>query len=236
MIQIAIVEDQAQERARLKSFLREMETQEKLQFVITEFATGEAFLLHQETAFDIVLMDIEMPGMDGLETARAMREMDPAVILIFITNLAQYAVNGYEVDALDFIIKPVNQHSFAMKLQRAISRTEKRSDDLIAVRKDRETSYVRVSAIRYLEVSGHYVIYHTTVGDVMEYTTLKEVERRLNRPFFVRCNQCYLVNLRYVTAVRKNSVLLDADELTISRPQRKSFLLALSEFLGGTTQ
>jgi len=236
MIQIAIVEDQAQERARLKSFLREMETQEKLQFVITEFATGEAFLLHQETAFDIVLMDIEMPGMDGLETARAMREMDPAVILIFITNLAQYAVNGYEVDALDFIIKPVNQHSFAMKLQRAISRTEKRSDDLIAVRKDRETSYVRVSAIRYLEVSGHYVIYHTTVGDVMEYTTLKEVERRLNRPFFVRCNQCYLVNLRYVTAVRKNSVLLDADELTISRPQRKNFLLALSEFLGGTTQ
>lgn len=236
MIHIAIVEDQVQERARIKTLLRELEAQENLQFTIAEFATGEAFLLCEGTTFDIVLMDIEMPGMDGLETARALRETDPTVIIIFITNLAQYAVNGYEVDALDFIIKPVNQHSFTMKLQRAISRTEKRSDDLIPVRKDRETSYVRASAVRYLEVSGHYVIYHTTSGDVMEYTTLKEAERRLNRPFFVRCNQCYLVNLRYVTAVNKNSVLLDADELTISRPQRKNFLLALSEFLGGTTQ
>lgn len=233
MIQIAIIEDQEQERSRIRSCLHMLEEQEGLQLAISEFSSGDAFLRSEESAFDIVLMDIEMPGRDGLETARILRQSDPLVIIIFITNLAQYAVKGYEVEALDFIIKPVNHHSFLLKMQRAIARTAKRADDYVPIRRERETSYIRASSVRYLEVSGHYVIYHTTTGDIKEYTTLKEAERKLKQPFFVRCNQCYLVNLRYVTAVRKNMVLLDADELMISRPQKKNFLLALSEFLGG---
>ena len=66
--------------------------------------------------FDIVLMDIDMPGMNGMETARALRKVDAAVILIFVTNMAQFAISGYEVDATDFILKPVNKYSFAIKI------------------------------------------------------------------------------------------------------------------------
>lgn len=235
MIQIAIVEDDVQERVRLRTYLTRFAEQENLQFSISEYPSGLAFLEGYHPKFDMILMDIEMPGMDGMETARALRKIDSEVIIIFITNLAQYAVSGYEVDALDFIVKPVNPQNFAMKMKRAISRTTKKLDDFIQIRKDRETAYLLVSAIKYLEVSGHYVIYHTTGGDLAEYTTMKEAMRKIDKPFFVRCNQSYLVNLRYVTSVKKDTVIVDGDELAISRPQKRSFLMALTEFLGGTT-
>lgn len=235
MIQIAIVEDDAQERVRLKTYLNKFAEQENVQLSVSEYASGWAFLEGYHPKFDIVLMDIEMPGMDGMETARNLRKIDGKVILIFVTNLAQYAVSGYEVDALDFIVKPVNPQSFVMKMRRAITRTTKKTEDMIQVRTDRENTYLMVSAIKYLEVSGHYVIYHTTGGDLSEYTTMKEAMRKIEKPFFARCNQSYLVNLRYVTAVKKDTVIVDGDELTISRPQKKKFLMAFSEFLGGAT-
>lgn len=235
MIQLAIVEDDVQERVRLKTYLTRLAGQEKLQFSISEYPSGLAFIEGYHPKFDIILMDIEMPGMDGMETARAIRKIDSEVIIIFITNLAQYAVSGYEVEALDFIVKPVNPHGFAMKMKRAISRTTKKSDDFIQIRTDRENTYLQMSNIKYLEVSGHYVIYHTTNGNLSEYTTMKEAMRKIDKPFFVRCSQSYLVNLRYVSAVKKDTVIVGGDALAISRPQKKSFLMAFSEFLGGTT-
>ena len=90
-----------------------------------------------------------------------------------------------------------------------------------------------VAAIRYLEVDGHYIVYHTTEGDYSEYITLKEAEKKLNKPYFVRCNRCYLVNLKYVSAVRDDVVQVGRDELLISRPQKKAFLNALAVFIGG---
>lgn len=233
MIRIAIVEDNAQDRAGIKGVLEQMARQDALQFGITEFPSGRAFLGSFQSDYDIILLDIEMPGMNGMDMARAIRKMDSTVIIIFVTNLAQYAVDGYEVEALDFVVKPINQYSFAMKMKRAIARTTKRTDEVIQIRTDRETLNLHIAEIRYLEVSGHYVIYHTNDGPVSEYTTLKEAERKIGKSFFVRCNRCYLVNLRYISSVRKDTVIVDGAELVISRPQKKSFLMAFSEYLGG---
>lgn len=234
MIQVAIVEDNAQERIRIRALLNNIAQQESVQLSISEFPTGYAFLDSFHSEYDMILMDIEMPGMDGMETARAIRRTDTTVLIIFITNLAQYAICGYEVEALDFIVKPINPCSFSLKMKRAISRTAKRTDEVIQIRTERETFSVPISSIRYLEVSGHYVIYHLTGGTLTEYTTLKDAEQKINKRFFVRCNRCYLVNLRYITSVSKDTVILGKDALAISRPQKKSFLLAFSEFLGGS--
>ena len=233
MIRIAIVEDEVRERAHLRDCLAYMAEKERLEFDIVEFGSGEAFLGGYQPVYDIVLMDIELPGINGMETAKALRRLDSFVLLVFVTNMVQYAVSGYEVDALNYILKPVNRFDFALKMNKAISRTAKRTEESVQIRAGKDLYMLPVAAIRYLEVDGHYIVYHTTEGDYSEYITLKEAEKKLNKPYFVRCNRSYLVNLKYVSAVRDDVVQVGRDELLISRPQKKAFLNALAVFIGG---
>lgn len=233
MIRIAIVEDERRERAHLRDCLAYMAEKEQLEFDIVEFGSGEEFLGGYQPVYDIVLMDIELPGINGMETAKALRRLDSFVLLVFVTNMVQYAVSGYEVDALNYILKPVNRFDFALKMNKAISRTAKRTEKSVQIRAGKDLYMLPVAAIRYLEVDGHYIVYHTTEGDYSEYITLKEAEKKLNKPYFVRCNRCYLVNLKYVSAVRDDVVQVGRDELLISRPQKKAVLNALAVFIGG---
>ena len=233
MIRIAIVEDEVRERAHLRDCLAYMAEKERLEFDIVEFGSGEAFLGGYQPVYDIVLMDIELPSINGMETAKALRRLDSFVLLVFVTNMVQYAVSGYEVDALNYILKPVNRFDFALKMNKAISRTAKRTEKSVQIRAGKDLYMLPVAAIRYLEVDGHYIVYHTTEGDYSEYITLKEAEKKLDKPYFVRCNRCYLVNLKYVAAVRDDVVQVGRDELLISRPQKKAFLNALAVFIGG---
>lgn len=233
MLRVALVEDQESERAHMLDCLDYLADKENVPFSIAQFSSGLAFLGNYKPEYDIVLMDIEMPGMNGMETARALRKMDSSVLLIFVTNMAQYAIAGYEVDALDFILKPVNKYSFAIKMKRAIARAPKRTEEFVSVKHGGELRQVEISSIRYLDIDGHYVIYHTSAGDLEEYGTLKEAYGKLNRSFFVFVNRSCLVNLYHVGAVSKSSVTVGDRQLDISRPQRKSFLAAMSDFMGG---
>ena len=233
MIRAVIVENDADERLRIRECLSWLEQTENTSFQITEFPSGTAFIGAYEPEYDIVFMDIEMPGMNGLEAARELRKIDPAVILIFVTNMAQYAIAGYEVEALDFILKPINKYSFAIKVKRAVSRVPKKTEDYIFVKTDGEKRQIPISSVRYLDMDGHYVIYHTKEGDLKEYATLKEACGKLQRSFFVFANRSCLVNLFYVTSVSRDSVMLGNDRIDISRPQKKVFLNAVSEFMGG---
>ena len=233
MIRTVIVENDANERLRIRECLSWLEQTENTSFRITEFPSGTAFIGAYEPEYDIVFMDIEMPGMNGLEAARELRKIDPAVILIFVTNMAQYAIAGYEVEALDFILKPINKYSFAIKVKRAVSRVPKKTEDYIFVKTDGEKRQIPISSVRYLDMDGHYVIYHTKEGDLKEYATLKEACGKLQRSFFGFANRSCLVNLFYVTSVSRDSVMLGNDRIDISRPQKKVFLNAVSEFMGG---
>ena len=233
MIRAVIVENDADERLRIRECLSWLEQTENTSFQITEFPSGTAFIGAYEPEYDIVFMDIEMPGMNGLEAARELRKIDPAVILIFVTNMAQYAIAGYEVEALDFILKPINKYSFAIKVKRAVSRVPKKTEDYISVKTDGEKRQIPISSVRYLDMDGHYVIYHTKEGNLKEYDTLKEACGKLQRSFFVFANRSCLVNLFYVTSVSRDSVMLGNDRIDISRPQRKAFLSAVSDFMGG---
>lgn len=233
MIRVAIVEDNSAERERLRACLRWLEESEGMRFHVTEFASGTAFIGSFEPVYDLIFMDIEMPGMDGMETARALRKMDASVLLIFVTNMAQYAIAGYEVEALDFILKPVNRYSFAIKMKRAAARIPKRIEEYVTVKCEGELRQVPISSVCWLDINGHYVVYHTTEGDFEEYGTLKEAYGKLNRSFFVFANRSCLVNLYHVSAVNKNGVTVGGSQLDISRPQKKSFLAAMSDFMGG---
>ena len=235
MLQIAIVEDSPAEREKIRECLDYVTETEKISFHIQEFSTGASFLFNANDGWDIVFMDIDMPEMNGMETARALRRMDPAVILVFVTNMPQYAVLGYEVSALDFVLKPINKYSFALKLKRAVARTIKRQDEYIPIKAEREIVNIRIASIQYVDMEDRHVVYHTTEGNYPEPITLKQACAKIDRDYFVYCNRSFLVNLRYVSGVNKELVTVGKDELIISRPQRKAFLSALSDFIGGIT-
>ena len=230
---VAIVEDSPAEAELLRSYFARFTKEHGVEFTLTCFASGEEFLNKYRPAYDLVLMDIGLPGHNGMETAAALRERDRSVTLIFVTNMAQFAVKGYEVDAFDFVVKPVGYSNFALKLQRALNKLDTRRDSEVLV--TLSDSMVRLSAsqIKYIEISGHRMVYHTTDGELYAYGNLKEVEASLGGGMFARCNNCYLVNLNYVRAVQGHTVTVGTDEPQNTRPRRKAFIQALNDYLGG---
>lgn len=162
-----------------------------------------------------------------------MREIDNNVTLIFVTNMAQYAIRGYEVGATDFIVKPVHYYDFRLKLERAVSHIYMQTQQKISIKIDDSIKCVRAGDIMYVEVIKHKLVFHTVNETLETYGTLKQVEAVLSGANFVRCNQCYLVNLGYVNGAKGFTVTVGNDELTISRSNKKAFFQKLNKFLGG---
>ncbi len=231
-MKIAIVEDDAKSAKLLRDFIVRYQKARDTVFVIKEFATGLDLVSNYTADYDIVFMDIMMPFMDGMETAKALRELDNTVALIFVTNMAQMAVKGYEVNALDFLIKPVTYFDFALKMDKAISRMTKREQHFLYAKTAVGLAKIALSDIYFVEVSGRYVTLHTTNGEVELHRSMKSVENELSAYKFIRCDNSYLVNLAYVTRIDKNSAFVAGIEIPVSRAKRKKFLDALTIYLG----
>ncbi len=234
MIRVAIVDDDRADRKKIRDCLDFVARKENQIFEVSEFCNAESFFMKFDCNYEIVFFDIDMPCCDGMTAAKRLRRIDKVVTLVFITNLAQYAVAGYEVDALDYILKPVDKYSFSLKMKRVLSRTVKNAEDSIMVpTDDKDMIPLKISTIRYVEVRGHYVVFHTADGKYSQYSTLKSVEDKLSGFSFAKCNRCFLVNLAYIDKIRDGEAIVGGEGLQISRPQRKAFLAAFSDYLGG---
>ena len=233
MIRVAIVEDEAEIREQLMGYVQRYTRQYGTAFEVKTFADGLEILEDYRPAYDLILLDIEMKHLDGMETARRIRELDPEVMLVFITNMAQYAIKGYSVGALDYVLKPVPYFAFSQQLQKAVNQLARRARHYLAVPVDGGMRRLDTAAIYYMESDGHKVCFYTEDGDFIAPGALKAFEEKLaNRPF-ARCNSGYLVNLAQVQAVQQNTVEVGPYELQVSRPKRKSFLAALTDYIGG---
>ena len=188
---------------------------------------------HYNSSYDIILMDIAMPGMDGMEAARHIRARDSNVVLVFITNIAHYAIDGYSVEALDFVLKPLDYYAFSLRLARAVDRVERRAGDKILLTLSGHSIRLYVRNIHYVDIQNRMLCYHTEQGDFTLRGTMQAAEEQLAPHHFARCNYWYLVNLRHVTEVRKDTVIVAGTELEISRRNRPAFLTALTNYVGG---
>ena len=232
MFKIAIVEDNGAAAEKLHGFLTRYATENNETFDITVFGDAVSFLDNYKSIYDMVFMDIELPYIDGMEAAKRLRALDRQVILIFVTNMARYAVKGYEVDALDYLVKPIHYGDFELKLRRAVLR---RSGDQEAILVVRQSGFLRLKLqeIRYIEVRGHTLIFHTETDSIQGSGTLLETEEKLKGKGFLRCNKCYLVNQKHIAAVQGYTlVMTGGEELQISRPRKKTFMNEMAETLG----
>lgn len=232
MLQIAIVENEEESAKLLADHLNLYQKEEKVSFKINFFSNGMDFIEEYKPVYDIVFMDIEMPHMDGLTATKKLREIDENVKLVFVTFLAQYAIKGYEVNAIDYIVKPIKYANLAIVMRKAIELI-KRSDSFITVSSgDHGVKRLDVNDIIYLEVFNNNVVYHTSGGDIVVRETLANAEKALLGYGFSRCHRGYTVNLRYVTDVVQNEVMIGDKMLIISRHKKKEFLSDLTEFWG----
>lgn len=232
MISVAIVEDEQNAADRLRFFFERFEKEHDEAFQLTHFVSAELFLSAKQGIYDIVLMDIELPGLNGMKASRYMRKHGDRTALIFVTNMAQYAVKGYEVDALDFIVKPVVWPSFELKLQKALRHVRMSESRSVSVSTKNGMRKLPLSAIYYVEVSGHHLLYHMDEEIVDVCGSLSELEKKTADLGFARCNSCYLVNLKYVSEVRGNDVRVGPDILKISRTKKKMFMEQLTRIIG----
>ena len=233
MIRVAIVEDDAEVQGVLQEYVRRYTRQYGTEFEVTLFADGVDILDDYRAVYDIIFLDVEMKHLDGMTTAERIRQMDAEVILIFITNMAQYAIRGYSVGALDYVLKPVPYFAFSQQLLKAVARLEKRAKHYLTVPVEGGLRRLDTASIYYLESEGHRVHFYTDEGDFSAPGTLKAFEEKLADCPFARCNSGYLVNLAQVRELRQSTVQVGPCELQVSRPKRKAFLAALTDYIGG---
>lgn len=231
MIRIAIVEDDESVSKELKTLIGQFMKKTGQRGNVSQFPSAESFLFTGVAQFDLVFMDIHLPKMDGMETAKKLKEIAPLTLLIFVTSLAQYALEGYGVGAFDFIVKPVSYYNLELKLQRAMKTIKEMEDEKIVIHNKTQTNVVSISDIYYVEIMLHKVIYYTKHGEYTTSGTMKKIVEELANYSFAICNQSYLVNLKYVSKIEGFTVTVAGTELAISRNKRNELKRALNEYL-----
>lgn len=233
---IAIVEDNVEQMRLMKDFLAKFSEQRNAEYSLSCFESCESFFEDKTRHFDIIFLDIDFgkEKMNGMDAAKRLRSERNDAIIIFVTSLSQFAIDGYQVDALDFVVKPVDYGTFAMKMEKALRKYVSQSgchDVLIGVEGG---SSIFLKDVLYIEVVNHDVFYHTSDKEYRVRTTMRKVEESLKDMPFSRCNVCYLVNLAHVQIVNKDSVVLDNGKtLSMPKTRRKEFLADLGRFISG---
>lgn len=232
MVRIAAVEDTAQEADRLKQLLADYFAAAGESFTLDVFPSPVQFLSSYRENYDIIFMDIDLPDMDGMTAAHRLREVDQEVILIFVTRMAQYAIGGYEVNAMDYLLKPLTGDFLAAKMDRALARLRD-SGEFLLITSHGGARRVLLREILYIEVQGHTLSYHTGIDVLHGSGSLTELESSLKGKGFLRCSKCYLVNSRHIGNVYGYDLHLDNGEiLQISRLRKTAFMTDLAQMIG----
>lgn len=231
MLMLAIVDDDRNDAASLKGLVENFFNQRN-QVIMMQVYHGPMDFIRSTENHDIVFMDIRMDKLDGLEVARLMRKISKDSILIFVTHMAQLAIKGYEVDALDFIVKPADQYAINYVLEKALKRLENASNRTVVIKTSGGIVSLSSNEITYVEVFDHNLVYHTVKGDYTVRGRLSDVLGKLDEKHFVMCNRSFIINLRYVTNVTTNSLIVNGTEISISKSHRKGIMQHFSNYLG----
>jgi len=233
VIRVAIVDDEIAIQNRLTQFIKTYEKRSPERFSIQVFSDAATLVSKYNAVYDVIFMDIQMPIMDGMTAAEHIRALDPHVIIIFVTNMADYAINGYKVDAFSYIVKPILAVDFAQQLDKVVKRIVGGRSAYLLVSSGAEIIRLDVSKIVYMESIEHRILIHMEHETLTIYNTLTKLEALVKQRHFARCNSGYLVNLSHVEKVDKEMVIVSGISLPLSRSKKKSFMTALAEYIGG---
>ena len=231
MINIAICDDEPsmvnELEIRTKSFFTETET------AVSKFYDGTSLLKSCNTVdYDIIFLDIKMNALDGMETARKLRNQNFGGYLIFVTILEDYVFDAFEVSAYDYLVKPVEDDRFL----RTMKRLQKcLGGSFLTIQKEGKNRLLALDEIVYCEVLNRKIYIHTVKGETIDYyDKIEDLERHLkssSRSFF-RCHRSFLINLEHLNGFGKDSAhMYGGEEIPVSRLRREEFETAVIKYL-----
>lgn len=233
MIRIAIVEDMEQERIRMKDYVESFFAEKNRKVELFIYSDGKYFLEQYPSSLDLILLDIEMEQLDGLQTAHRIREFDEKVQILFVTRMIQYALEGYSVDAADFLVKPIRYPVFCSRMERVLRRIKANVPRYLLVRQGKEEVYCPVQQITYIEsLNKKTIIHQGRETELQVADPLYILEEKLAQEPFFRCHSGFLVNMSYVQTVSASDVTVDGIRIPVSKYRRKEFMQNLANYRG----
>jgi DNA-binding LytR/AlgR family response regulator len=232
---LAIVEDDCKQVALLEGYLERLSSECSHFLTWHAFESGEAFLKSFNAGmYDIMLLDIQLTGIDGMELAQRVRAANDQALYIFITNLVQCAIQGYSVQALDFLIKPIEYALFAQKLSTALECLKRvlQRKEVLSFKVIGGIVNLRPIHILYFEIVSRKTLFYTNSETYHTNEALGSIEQRLTSKGFYRCHTGYLVNIVHVRSIHKDYAVVGRAKVPVSKHRRKGFLDAVGNFLG----
>jgi DNA-binding LytR/AlgR family response regulator len=237
MIKIAILEDDKADQALLTNYIDSYKKSTGAEISISVFDDGILFLEAYTQSYDIVFLDIEVHSLNGMKVAEKLRKIDNNVLIIFTTNLSNYAVKGYSVDAIHFLVKPIAYAAFLSAMDKATNIIRRRNNNDIFLPLESGQRRIALKDIFYCEVMDHYMFFHTSFGCLKIYMPMRDAEKLLLVPGkdFIKIHRSYLVNPAYIQEVTASSVVMSPSgiELPLSRDKKKEVLQQLLAFTYG---
>lgn len=224
---IGICDDEAVIRKELVKFCEHFKEISKIDFSILSFSSGEE-LLKCEQVIDILFLDIQMKGMDGLQTAQKIREKDESMIIIYLTGFTGYMQAGYRVRAFRYLLKPVKKKEFLDSLLEAIHEVKKNTKAILGI--DGNVLFVKLKEIVYVEYVNRCTVVRTTRGAYDSSMTMSEWERLLDNGDFYRVHKAYIVNLEYINEIGKQVIMDNGEKVEVAVRQAAKLKRACKEY------
>lgn len=231
-MRVGIVDDSEESRRQIATHLESYGKEHDIRFIIETFSSGVDFLADYHGDYDVVFLDMQMPIMDGMETAERLRKSDATVLVVFVTNFAQYAIKGYKVQAFDYVLKPVSYGNFRLLMDKLTSLFFERKKKTVALIAGSGMVRLSVSEIYYVESNLHNLIYHTKQGEITKRGKLDDAEKGLKEFGFSRCANSFLVNMECVENIKGKTAIVAGTSIPITRGKRIAFLAEVAEFIG----
>lgn len=219
MLSIAVCDDSIIECCSIAKKIKKMMNEIKVPCLVSQFNSGQQ-LLQASGCFDIIFLDIMMSGLNGMKTAELFRERAYDKILIFMSSSREYVFEAYDVEAFQYLLKPVNEEKLKRVLQKAVLKTEVQSQDFIIVNKERQQKKWYLDDIYYFEIKGRKIDVHGANGAFSYYERIGSLEESLRGKDFFRCHKSYLINLKHVEGYDRREAGLDNGERIIIAKRR----------------
>lgn len=231
MLWIAVCDDEVIECSKIAAKIRGILEEMDVSCTIRQFYSGQE-LLQSSESFDMIFLDVIMGGLDGMRTAQIAREKAFNKLLVFISASRDYVFDAYDVEAFQYLLKPIEDKKLKRVLQKAVLKTQERSQAFIIVSRDRQKKKLFLDDIYYFEIRGRMIDAHGTDGIFSYYEQIGLLERELHGKGFFRCHKSYLVNLKYVGVYNRQELVLDNGErIGIARRRYEEFCREILKYM-----
>lgn len=234
MLNIVICEDEIEQQEILKDYLEQILNEINIKYEILIFNSGEELFKNYPDNIDIFLLDIQMYGLNGMEVARKIRQIDKKEVeIIFTTSLIEYIQEGYEVRAYRYLLKPINLENLKKHIISCIEELTKNKESYIAVNEKNNTCKVKISEITYIEIQKREMTIHTINEDYTINSSMSKLENELSKYNFYRCHKSFMVNIDFIKNIKQYIAILDnKEEVPISRYRFKETKSRFLSYLG----